>query len=131
MRTGFYLLISSFDEEIDQYLGFIVGRLGRPLPEPWWSTSWKRRREYFQDKPDARGMAVRTKGSLYGEVEEDPLRYMVHDVQRHYVKRADGKPWDNDTLCKEEEDLFVDLLYSMLRYEPDQRPTAEHVLQHP
>lgn len=42
----------------DELLYDTVSAVGRPLPEPWWSTTWDERPTYFKDKTNARGLVM-------------------------------------------------------------------------
>ena len=56
IRTG-RRLFSPFDGKGDDYLEAMVDILGA-LPEPWWSSTWKDRRNLYKDEPDKQGRAV-------------------------------------------------------------------------
>ncbi|KAL4962249.1 uncharacterized protein BDV14DRAFT_202912 [Aspergillus stella-maris] len=117
-------------EATDEYLVYVVRRLSQPLPGPWWSTSWKLRREFYQDAPDARGNAVMVNGIPEELDNGRSLLRMAGWPGGLKLERADGQSLHN-IMSMEENDLFVDLLNIMLKYDPKERPTAEQVLQHP
>ncbi|KAL4951984.1 kinase-like domain-containing protein [Aspergillus filifer] len=114
IRTGNFLFCDKSTETIDNYLAHMVRRLGQPLPEPWWTTSWKLRRKFYEDAPDAQGKAVLVNG-----IPEELKLEQMDDQPLHSI------------MSTEEKDLFVDLLSMMLKYDPKERPTAEQVLEHP
>lgn len=236
IRTG-ERLSDERSTDVEDHLVPMVEKLG-PLPEPWWSTTWKSRRNYFKDGVDDDGMAIPTKnwsGQIGNEVvsegddsdeydsneddsseddsdeddidEDDfgwsdkcyisdatdsetegeegnsddsddndetdfvfptkedwltsqgggndsdkskpvndgsnehkldspskspsPLQWTLDfSGVRHFLRRSDGKPW-RGKVSGVEAHLLVDLLSMMLKYDPNERPTAEQVLKHP
>ncbi|KAL4792003.1 kinase-like domain-containing protein [Aspergillus venezuelensis] len=129
IRTGNFLLCDKSTEATDEYLMYTVRRLSQPLAEPWWSTSWKLRREFYEDAPDSQGNAVMVNGIPEFDNGRSLLQ-MTGWLGGLKLERADGQPLHR-IMSMEENDLFVDLLNIMLKYDPKERPTAEQVLQHP
>ncbi|KAL3455532.1 hypothetical protein BJX64DRAFT_294954 [Aspergillus heterothallicus] len=100
-----------------------------PMPEPWWSSGWKERKEFFRDEADENGRAV-----------ADPLRKFpppstMGEIMKgnifHRFLGSRRRLWLDVEIPEKEKPVFEDLLRSMLKWNPDGRPSAEEVLQHP
>ncbi|KAK3935643.1 kinase-like domain-containing protein [Diplogelasinospora grovesii] len=143
IRTG-RKLFSAFMDEDDEYLLDMIEILGK-MPEPWWSTTWKERKEFFEDEADEHGRAV----SLHperktSEGKRDGYTVSVHPsvaegAQSLKDKLAPGVwyldidfPDDNDhrDISQMEIDVFADLLGQFLKWDPHQRISAKAALDH-
>ncbi|KAL2843403.1 kinase-like domain-containing protein [Aspergillus pseudodeflectus] len=126
IRTG-RKLVELLDDYDSNYLDDLVQMLG-PMPEPWWSTTWEDRGDYFLDELDADGRALPADGSL-------PLSNMsIVDRMRGNVLHSflgEGKGRIRFMVPEKEKPIFEDLLKMMLRWKPEDRPSAEEVLKHP
>ncbi|EAW11064.1 putative protein kinase [Aspergillus clavatus NRRL 1] len=126
IRTG-RKLFSSFDENIDDLIRSMVLLLG-VLPEPWWSTTWKHRKRWFEDEPDSEGRAVRSNGK--------PDRpHVARSIERALslgLRYSDLGPGDEfrREISREEIELLGDLLRKILQYEPSRRLTAAEAQDH-
>ncbi|KAI1083759.1 kinase-like domain-containing protein [Whalleya microplaca] len=73
IRTG-RKIFRPFDDDDNDYLDTMVQVLG-PLPEPWWSTTWQKRKAIYWDMPERLGRAV----AVMDEASwEDKLTGTVH-----------------------------------------------------
>ncbi|KAF2755575.1 kinase-like protein [Pseudovirgaria hyperparasitica] len=129
MRAGVRPINILDSGEIDEYLYHLVLMLGK-LPEPWWSTTWKARRECFTDEMDSDNRPEQT-GDPESRTNESSS--IGSRLKGHLF-------WDWDTLSMdfskhitppEELEGFVDLLEKLLRYDPAERLTAREVSRHP
>ncbi|KAL3482289.1 kinase-like domain-containing protein [Aspergillus californicus] len=123
-------LFSAIDEEAYELLEYMVEILG-PFPEPLRS-AWKVHPLRFRDEPDANGNAVPTK--------EHENRWAVQSSGKPSLRKAlNGHVYHCPQrvilryrkIPEAEKDVFEDLIRMMCRYVPDERPSIEHVLQHP
>lgn len=87
--------------------------LKEKMPTDWWSR-WKSRSEYFNE--DGKPL----KGQRVDKIEDLFEEY----VQEMRVISGTSPPFDEN-----EKRSFLDLLYSVLRWKPEDRITAENVLQ--
>ena len=149
IRTG-RKLFNLFDDEDDTYLDAMVEFLG-PLPEPWWSTTWERRKEMWLDAPDDQGRAVRAGDETDTDrnTETDDYVVTVHPsvaqgARSLKEKLAPGVWYISDPsfvresaderhreIDSKEIELFADLLGGLLRYRPEDRVSAKDLLEHP
>lgn len=138
IRTG-RKLISSFDDEDDDYLESIVLLLGK-LPEPWWSTTWKGRKRLFKDEADDLGRAIpviesaSTNGPKYvvhPSVADGArsLRDMLEPGLWYMADKRIGGNYHRD-MQPEEIELFADLLAKVLVLRPEDRLRARAILDH-
>lgn len=134
IRTG-RKLIHTFDDDQDDYLIEMVQMMG-PLPEPWWSTTWESRKEWFKDEPDSQGRV------LYKNppppAEPNPMSSVhpsiVQDARSLQEKLGAGV-WYMDAgihrdMSKEEIEVFANLLGKVLSFDPKDRLTAKGVQEH-
>ncbi|PYH90790.1 kinase-like protein [Aspergillus ellipticus CBS 707.79] len=130
IRTG-RKFFDMYDDEDDSQLFELVLLLGS-LPEPWWSTTWETRRQYFEDKPDSCGRAVR-KFTIDGE--SVVARSLVEALQGSmlYYKSEDERWKENvyDEIPDAEVMVFTDLLQKLLQWDPEKRLPADKVVEHP
>jgi serine/threonine protein kinase len=130
IRTG-RKLFDMFDDDDDSHLFHMVEMLGA-LPEPWWSTTWKHRKEFFKDEPDLFGQAVLV-GALAKEQSdlsvERPSIELALRRGLHYWDLGPGDEFSREIPPDEIEQL-ADLLKKILQYEPSRRLTAAEVLEH-
>ncbi|KAJ4307741.1 hypothetical protein N0V84_012525 [Fusarium piperis] len=100
----------------DSVLAHIVRLFGK-LPEKLWD-KWESRRDFFDDQ----GRWTRSSRSF--SLEEDLKRELK-------IFRAEtSTPRSSMTTPEAQQKLLADLLYKLLRYEPDRRLTAEQALEH-
>jgi serine/threonine protein kinase len=130
IRTG-RKLFDMFDDDVDSHLFHMVRMLG-PLPEPWWSTTWKRRKEFFKDETDSLGRAVMV-DRLSKEQSDQPTedRSIEWALRRglHYWDLGPGEEFGREIPPDEVEQL-ADLLTKILQYEPSRRLTVAEALGH-
>jgi serine/threonine protein kinase len=146
IRTG-RRLFDTFDDDMDEHLCKLALILGK-FPEPWWSTAWEARKEFFEDNADANGRAVeirrdaepmgavaypahgedRTEISIIQQPEprslQDALAPGLFYESRH------GPGGVRRGIFREEIDLFSELLMMILKYAPKERLTAKTALDH-
>ena len=137
IRTG-RVLFSAFDNDDDSYLVAIVTILG-VLPEPWWSSTWGRRRDYFKDKGDELGRVIphREEPPIPPNVSIHPsvaqgARSLQDKLAPGVWYMDSGLPperWHHD-IPQLEIEVFADLLGNLLRYRPEDRISAEEALSH-
>ena len=137
IRTG-RPLFSAFDNDDESYLDAIVNILG-VLPEPWWSSTWVSRRDWYKDGEDDLGRAI----PIMGE-EVLPANVSIHpsvaqEARSLQEKLAPGVWYmdsglpageDHRKIPRREIEVFADLLKKMLQYKPEERISAEEALKH-
>lgn len=115
-QLAFFYMI--FDK--DELLGEIVRFFGKP-PKDWWD-KWEAREEFF----DEEGTWLQR-----GDDEECSLEVALSKPVETFLPGADNKEAQKSLVTsKAEQELMADLLYKLLRYEPEQRLSAEEVLAH-
>ncbi len=134
-------MFSAFDDDDDEYLLFMVRVLGR-LPEPWWSTTWAKRKLILKDKVDEQGRVLPLQEE---HCDSDPVDYMrsVHpsvtgNARSLLEKLAPGlwymatetSPEVHRSISEKEKDVFADLLRQLLRFDPKERISAKEALGH-
>lgn len=112
-------MIDLFDNEPDDYVYFLVLMLG-PLPEPWWSTTWETRRDWFKDEPDSEGRAVKKDLTPVKEIRA------VEDLLKLGVE-VEGEIRD---ISQEEVKVLGDLLRQLMRFRPEERLSIKGVQEH-
>ncbi|KAF4240583.1 hypothetical protein CNMCM6457_007161 [Aspergillus fumigatiaffinis] len=130
IRTG-RKLFDMFDDDDDSHLFHMVETLGA-LPEPWWSTTWKHRKEFFKDEPDLLGQAVLVDALAKEQSDLSVERPSIELALRrglHYWDLGPGEKFSREIPPDEIEQL-ADLLKKILQYEPSRRLTAAEVLEH-
>ena len=152
IRTGSKLINASPPDDIDEYLARMVTLLG-PFPEPWWTTIWKTRREFFKDELDFQGRAIDANPwwvemglQMYSRTGElvpyQETRSIREELGRgahvDFMEAVDTTDCcdRNSTLFKVRDippgeiEAFADLLEAILQYEPDKRPGLREIEQH-
>lgn len=138
IRTG-RKLFDLFDDEDGAYLEAMVEVLG-VMPEPWWATTWAKRKVLYEDEADEFGRAI----AVGGEVQYDRTGVTVHpsvaDGARSLFETLAPGVWHlSDEACDDdchrkisyrERELFADLLGKLLTYSPEKRISAKDALQH-
>ncbi|KAI1347920.1 kinase-like protein [Xylaria sp. FL0043] len=106
----------------DELLAEMVRFFGK-LPEPWWD-KWEAREDFF----DNQGKWIRYR---YSE-EEWSLDVALSKPQEICRMGSDNNGAARKTLTtsKAEQSLMADLLYKLLRYEPQKRLSVQEVLDH-
>lgn len=138
IRTG-RKLFNTYDDEVDDYLLAVVLLLGK-LPEPWW-TSWERRKAIFEDDADDQGRAIKIRRVDESSGEVAPTHTsdgIVIDPRSLQEALACGLYYDGSqpgssvhrSISEEEVDLLVDLLSGLMRYDPEQRLSAQDAMKH-
>ncbi|KUJ12482.1 kinase-like protein [Mollisia scopiformis] len=146
IRTG-RKLFDTFDDDPDEYLCKVATILGR-FPEPWWSTTWRRRKELFEDSPDENRRVVEIRRDSKPEDaktdtthdEDKPRITIMHPPEARSLQDAlaaglfyenrggpGGMRWG---ICQEEIDLFSNLLAMIFNFNPRERLTPQAVLKH-
>lgn len=159
IRTG-RKLFEPFDDEDDNYLDDFVLVFG-VLPEPWWSTTWKNRRNLYKDEPDEQGRAVfsaATEPQVNSEAlgsdehtneqasaqEQKDSQSTIHpsvvEEARSLIEKLapglwympDHRPEEHHReISMEEMEVFADLLHLFFKYKPEERISAEDAMAHP
>lgn len=109
------------------------------LPEPWWSSTWHTRKDYYKDEGDELGRVV-------PHEEEPPLppNVSIHPSVAQGARSLQEKlapgVWYLDSglppgkshreIPQREVEVFADSLGKMLRYKPEDRVSAEDILNH-
>ncbi|KAI1283412.1 kinase-like protein [Xylaria sp. FL0933] len=106
----------------DELLAEMVRFFGN-LPEPWWD-KWEPRGDFF----DNQGKWIRYR---YSD-EEWSLEVALSKPQEIFRMGSDNNGAARKTLTtsKAEQSLMADLLYKLLRYEPQKRLSVQEVLDH-
>jgi serine/threonine protein kinase len=137
IRTGRKLFEAFFDED-DDNLGDMCDVLGR-LPEPWWSTTWEARRQFFKDETDEHGRVVSVhelKTSVHDDSKRDYViissgpseaRSLVDKIG-HGMMYMEGSFYKD--IADEEKPVFADLLGKLLAFTPENRISAQAALEH-
>lgn len=138
IRTG-RKLFSLFDDDDDSYLDAMVEILGI-MPEPWWSTTWKGRAQMYRDEPDELGRAVLVREEEQrDEASETTYHPSVAQGARSLQEKLAAGVWYMSSDVPEpvhrvispvEVKLFADLLGQLLRWRPEERMSAEKLLNH-
>ena len=145
IRTG-RKLFDAFDDDVDECLDAIVTIMGR-FPEPWWSETWERRRDFFEDSADANGRAIEvrerrsdTSGQVPDGRKEETRAVNFERARARSLEEAiaEGFVYSRDTsleaICKvisvEEARILAGLLAKLLKYDPEERISATEVLEH-
>lgn len=108
---GQHLLFDTLCPSTDRILEEHVDALGR-LPEEWWA-SWENRDKIFDDQ--AQSVKGNPRWSL-----EDRLERYIQEPRREY-----GMAEMDD----EEKQAFLELMRSMLKFRPEDRASAQQVLE--
>lgn len=130
-------IFNLFDDEDDDYIDAMVWLMGK-LPEPWWSTTWKARRDIFKDEVDGNGRTLPVNdyevvndppSRVHPSVAEDArslmeslrpgLWYLDDDFKRFHEEIEEGKKV-----------IFSDLVGELLNFEPGWRMSAKEALEH-
>ncbi|GFF36955.1 hypothetical protein IFM51744_03300 [Aspergillus udagawae] len=130
IRTG-RKLFDMFDDDVDSHLFHMVEMLGA-LPEPWWSTTWKHRKEFFKDETDSFGRAVLVDALAKEQSElSTGTRSIEWALRRglHYWDLGPGEEFPKEIPPDEVEQL-ADLLKKILQYEPSRRLIVAETLEH-
>ncbi|KAK0703859.1 kinase-like domain-containing protein [Lasiosphaeria miniovina] len=132
-------------EDPDEHLVRMVEILGK-LPEPWWSTTWEARRRCLGDGRYTAGWPRGAGNSWLGDESElhaPPSRVPLAKKRSSSSSIEDllagGLVHDfnhlgtgnHDRAQEEEMALFADLLRRIFKYVPEQRISAEGILEHP
>lgn len=136
IRTG-RKIFNLFDDEDDDYIDAMVWLLGK-LPEPWWSTTWKARKEILKDEVDGNGRALLVNDY---EVVHDPnsrVHPSVAEDARSLMESLGPGLWylDDDfkrfheEIDEKEKVVFADLVGKLLRFDPGERVSAKDALGH-
>lgn len=141
IRTG-RKLFAPFDDDDDSYLEEITQVLGK-LPEPWWSTTWKSRRDWYKDEADEHGRVVDVEKLDHKQREKVPgvistFHPSVAQGARSLRDKLKPGVWYIEApgkmihreISQEEMNVFGDLLSQLLRFEPNKRVSAELALEH-
>lgn len=144
IRTGRRLFdILAFRD--DDYLLAMAEILG-PMPEPWWSTTWKGRKRFLKDEPDSLGHVLGIHREAVATKEPAPKNYTstVHpsfvEDARSVRKMLTTGVWYTDMdetdekahrdMPEKEQEMFADLIGRLLKWQPEERLSAEEILKH-
>lgn len=116
-------LFENWDDEDDQVILQMVRLMGK-LPEPRWS-SWEARDRWFEE--DGTPIVNPETGNTFAK----PLTFEKLFAEGvHFTMSSTGEKFDVVVPPDEVQDL-KDLLFRMLKYDPQARETVESVLDHP
>ncbi|KAI2779114.1 kinase-like domain-containing protein [Daldinia loculata] len=140
IRTG-RKLFDTYDDEPDEHLWKTAMVLGK-FPEPWWSETWKARRDYFEDEADAGNRVIEVRRGS-NERSSGPGAVGALVMQRSQPRSlqetlAEGLFYENSHgpggiqrgIPQREIEIFSDLLSKLLTYTPDNRSTVSCILDH-
>ncbi|KAK7754312.1 hypothetical protein SLS62_003605 [Diatrype stigma] len=134
IRTG-RKIFNVFDDEDDDYLDAMVQVLG-PLPEPWWSTTWQRRKAIYRDTPDSQGRAVAIMsnpnwaeglGTTHPSVAEGARSLQETLAPGLWYMSEESRDVIHRDISPSEIDMFAGLLGRLLQYRPEDRISAQEV----
>lgn len=144
LRTGRKFL-NLFDDDDDSYLDAMVAVLGK-MPEPWWSTTWEIRRRWWRDEADDLGRAVPVHTPPIEPVQTSPKTWKstVHPCVAEGAQSLEDMlapgVWYVDTgglgenqhrdIPDQEKKLFAALLGLLLKWQPQERISAEEASRH-
>jgi serine/threonine protein kinase len=146
IRTG-RRLFDTFDDDIDEYLCKLAMILGK-FPEPWWSTTWERRKDFFEDYADADGRVLEIRREVksgnsenhYPAREKEPEIFIIQQQEPRSLQDAlapgmfhenrHGPGGTRRNIAQQEIDCFSELLARIFKYAPEERLTARDVLAH-
>ncbi|KAF2755574.1 kinase-like protein [Pseudovirgaria hyperparasitica] len=131
LRTG-QKLIDVFDaNDTDDYLFYMVMLLGK-LPEPWWSSTWKARKEHYTDEvdADANNRPFQAGDPAHHRIGDTSIKSQLENAL-FWNPESRSLDFSKRETPPEELEAFIDLLEKLLRYKPEDRLSAEEALQHP
>lgn len=133
IRTG-RKIFRPFDDDDDEYLDAIVQVLG-PLPEPWWSTTWQKRKAIYRDTPDGQGRAVavidearwedKLTGTVHPSVAEGARSLQEKLAPGLWYMSEESRNIIHRDISPTEINVFAGLLSRLLRYRPEDRISAQ------
>ena len=126
IRTG-RRLFDLPDDDPDEHLARVVQVLGK-FSEPWWSTTWEARRQYFGDGVDAEGKPAKLEWWMSGR-RDTCQSYTPRSIEDAIVYATTGCD-PKDVVLEAEMLLFADLLRRIFKYNPEKRIPAEDILEH-
>lgn len=116
------------------------------MPEPWWSTIWKAGKRVWKDEADDLGRPVQVEahataiGELSCERHESTTHPSVAKGARSledmlapgvwYMDLARGVEDKHRNIPEKEIELFADLLGLLLKWQPQERISAQEALNH-
>ncbi|CAM6004001.1 unnamed protein product [Sphagnum balticum] len=146
IRTG-KRLFDTFDDDIDEYLCKLAMILGK-FPEPWWSTTWERRKDFFEDNAGADGRVVEIRREVksgnaethHPGREKEPEIVIIQQQEPRslqdalapgmFHKNRHGPGVTQRNIAQQEIDHFSELLAGIFKYAPEERLTVRDVLAH-
>lgn len=130
IRTGRKLL-DPFDDDMDDYLYYMVLLFG-VLPEPWWSTTWENRKNFYKDDPDSQGRAIKIDSIVAREPEGMREARSIQDKLEGGLSLAIPRTPKliRREITRHEIDIFGALLGRIFQYQPSDRLTAAEVENH-
>lgn len=125
IRTG-RRLFDNFDDDVDEHMFSMALLLGK-LPEPWWTTTWEERKNWFEDEADSQGRVISLK-KLYNRSRsiEDALARGLGLLESDMLM-ADSIERD---ISAKEVAVLGNLLRKVLQYNPSDRITAQAMQDH-
>ena len=119
-------LFNMMDDDPDEHLAEMASVIGK-FPEPWWSTTWKRRKELFQDDVDGNGAVMELHNYEPGKFARclDDCIGDGHAFNDKFELMNKNTP-----LSENEVGLLLDLLERLFKYDPKERISAKEVLEH-
>ena len=135
IRTG-RKLFGTYDDDVDDHLYCMALLLGK-FPEPWWTT-WEARKDSFEDEADPQGRAIMSPPATELPATEGVIQ--IPNPRSIQETLARGLWYVDMYPCLEEEihrdisedeiKIFVDLLGKILKYNPNNRLTADAAQDH-
>lgn len=136
-RTGDELF-NCVEHDPEEFLYQMVMLLGI-FPEPWWSTTWKDRRDTFEDEPDENGYAVKV-AALREDDPRQPKTGWTRTTDRSLLDALSPLPGHYPPFVKPKDiphrtldgriEILADLLSQMMNFDPEKRLTASAAQDH-
>ena len=133
IRTG-RKIFNLFDDDDDEYLHAMVQVLG-PLPEPWWSTTWQKRKAIYRDTPDGQGRAVtiideasrkaNPNSTVHPSVAEGARSLQEEVASGLWYMSLESGDFVHRDISPTEINVFAALLSRLLQYRPEDRISAQ------
>ncbi|KAI1307108.1 kinase-like domain-containing protein [Xylaria venustula] len=142
IRTG-RQLFETFEDDEDELLYRLARVLGK-FPEPWWSTTWKTRKQHLEDEVDEDGKVV-SSDEYEDKSDDEETTNGRHDIgpvwqmpeprsirESMEAARFSRTPEPiRHEITEAEVDCFADLLEGLLQYLPEERLVVADALKHP
>ena len=121
-------LFDTIDDGADKYLCQLSLTL-RKLPEPWWSSGWIRRGDFFHDDAEKNRSVVEIDPC---EDEQGGISRSLQETLSVSLVFEDDHSPDYTSIPIPEDEIvsLADLLSKILKYDPTERISIHQALQH-